>query len=542
MAADPARNHQNLEAIAEDHWAKISARMGAIRRLAGLQHRTYADVEDEAERTGVSVATLYRDMRRLDERPEAKALLGGKGGFPKGRSRLHSGQELIIADLLRSKYLQPSKPPLVAIWKEINGACEGAGFPPVSRATVISRLKKISRQGILKRRGGRKAAEAATPRPRRFTVEGAWDCWQEDHTLADVIVVDGKHRKPIGRAWVTFVIDVATRMVVGFTVGLQAPSTMRAGAAMDLAVRDKTEWLAARGLDYAWPVGGLPRRVHTDNGSDFRSRAFRRALENQGVEMVLRPPGRPHYGGHVERLIGTMMGRCRMLPGATHNSPMARGDYDSKGAARLTVEELELWFAQTILGDYHNTVHSALGMTPLEAWAQKTKGRTPIHPKDPESFRIDLWPERKATIVRQGINAFRDWYSSPELEGAFIRGERKVICKYDPDDLSRLHVRLSDGSYVVAPLAFDDGRPSTLWLYKATRRSAAVTGDLLSQAAHREAGERLRKALAESADKSQSARRQADKLRLAGASGPASIPSHADEGDWDGLFNEGIDQ
>jgi hypothetical protein len=34
---------------------------------------------------------------------------------------------------------------------------------------------------------------------------------QIDHTLVDVIVVDEIERKPIGRPWLTLVVDVATR-------------------------------------------------------------------------------------------------------------------------------------------------------------------------------------------------------------------------------------------------------------------------------------------------------------------------------------------
>ena len=40
---------------------------------------------------------------------------------------------------------------------------------------------------------------------------------------------------------------------------------------------------------------------------EFKSEALRRGCDQHGIELAYRPPGRPHYGGIVERLIGTTM-------------------------------------------------------------------------------------------------------------------------------------------------------------------------------------------------------------------------------------------
>ena len=37
--------------------------------------------------------------------------------------------------------------------------------------------------------------------------------------------------------------------------------------------------------------------------------------------MIWRPPGTPHFGGHIERLIGTQMGAVHLLPGTTFSNP-----------------------------------------------------------------------------------------------------------------------------------------------------------------------------------------------------------------------------
>lgn len=54
-----------------------------------------------------------------------------------------------------------------------------------------------------------------------------------------------------------------------------------------------------------------------------------------------RPPGEPRFGGHIECLIGTQMGRLHLLPGTTFSSEEESGDYGSKRHASLTLREHE---------------------------------------------------------------------------------------------------------------------------------------------------------------------------------------------------------
>ena len=55
--------------------------------------------------------------------------------------------------------------------------------------------------------------------------------WQIDHSPGDVILVDAASRAPIGRPWVTLVIDVASRAFAGLQVLLDAPSVISVGMA-----------------------------------------------------------------------------------------------------------------------------------------------------------------------------------------------------------------------------------------------------------------------------------------------------------------------
>ena len=72
-----------------------------------------------------------------------------------------------------------------------------------------------------------------------------------------------------------------------------------------------------------------PSSGYLDNAAEFKSEALRRGCEQHGIALDYRPPGEPHYGGIVERVIGTMMTMVHELPGATFSNPTQRGVYDS---------------------------------------------------------------------------------------------------------------------------------------------------------------------------------------------------------------------
>lgn len=506
-----------LASISDNRFQQLVQRAKVIERLVQNPNRSRWDVESAADELGVHRSTVYRDLRRVEgsDTISARSLAPSRPGYPRGRSRLHPHVDAIIDATFVDYHLKPSRPSLVKTKKVIDELCTKQGLAVPARSSIGRRLQKLNSTLVTGRRNGRKAKEAATARPGRFHVESPWDVWQIDHTLVDVIVLDSREMKPIGRPWLTVVIDVATRLVVGFYIGLEPPSILRAGVCMVQAVSDKSDWLRTRKIDYEWPAHGLPKLVHSDRASEFRSKAFIRALANQGVDTFFRPAGRAHWGGHVERLIGTLMGECRMLPGATHSSPKARGDYDSCKGARLTIEDLEMYFARQIVGIYNQSVHSALECSPLEAWKVKAAEILPRLPDDADHFRLDLLPQFEATITRTGIKKFGQEYASAETTVAFASGVRRVVVKFDPRDLSRLYVELQPKTYTAVPFRFpaDPMRHPTLWFYKFHRIVAAKRNDHVEGLLAREAQRRTEEFLLSEAQSSKILRRAQERMR-----------------------------
>jgi hypothetical protein len=95
---------------------------------------------------------------------------------------------------------------------------------------------------------------ALTPRTRQ-----ALAIVQIDHTLVDIMVVDEVLRESMGRPWITVVIDIATRVVLGFALRLDPPSATSVGLALTMACLPKNEWLKERLLDFEWAPAGVPK-------------------------------------------------------------------------------------------------------------------------------------------------------------------------------------------------------------------------------------------------------------------------------------------
>ena len=63
-------------------------------------------------------------------------------------------------------------------------------------------------------------------------------------------------------------------------------------------------------LERLFESRGRPKRIRSDNGSEFRNRRLRQWLKGMGVEPVYVDPGSPWQNGFVESLNGKLRDEC----------------------------------------------------------------------------------------------------------------------------------------------------------------------------------------------------------------------------------------
>jgi len=94
---------------------------------------------------------------------------------------------------------------------------------------------------------------------------------------------------------------------------------------------------------------------------------LRSGCREYNIELTYRPVGRPHFGGHVERMNRTLMDRLRGLPGATVTIEARRKKKvrPPEQTAQMTLREFEQWLVLEVAYRYHHGEHRGLlGATP----------------------------------------------------------------------------------------------------------------------------------------------------------------------------------
>jgi putative transposase len=456
------------ETASKAEWGLARERESVVRPLAEEPRLDRDCLRQAMLQLGLSRSVLYDLVRRFRQRPKTSSLLPWKRGRGDYTRFLDESREDLLTACIKDFYLVRERPPLAALFQEVRRRFAEHQLAAPNYRTVVRRVEGLDPRYAMAKRQGSKAARdkfgpvgVSTLRP-----DFPLDVVQIDHTLADVMVVDREHRQSIGKPWLTLAIDVASRAVVGFSVSLENPSALSVSLVLSHAVLPKTSWLADRELqNLDWPMAGLPRLIHVDNAKEFHSQALVRGCQEYSIDLDHRPRRQPHLGGHVERLVGTMMGAVHLLPGTTFSNVNEKGSYDSEGRAVLTLAELERWLALQIAGVYHLTVHSALGKTPLEAWQEGVAKRKQLlrYPPSAEEFFLDFLPAAPRMVQRDGIHFYQIRYWDNVLSPWAGRLKKPLWVKYDPRNLSRVYVRDLEGQHWPIPYADLRRPPIALW-------------------------------------------------------------------------------
>jgi putative transposase len=454
-----------------------------IRPLAEEAKLTGDQLREAMVRLNLGRSVLYKLIRRYRQRPQTSSLLPWKRGRGSNVRVLDHNQEDLLQACIREFYLTPERPSMAALVREARRYFLERQFPPPDYRTVQRRVEALDlRFALRKREGAKRAREKCGPvGVSTLRSDLPLDLVQIDPTLMDVVVVDREQRLTIGRPWLTLAVDVSSRAVVGFSVSLEAPSALSVSLVLSHAVLSKEQWLADRELqNLTWPMSGLPRVIHVDNAKEFHSEALLRGCQEYGLTLEHRPPGQPHFGGHIERLIGTMMGAVHLLPGATYSNPQEKGSYDSEGRAALTLGELERWLALEIAGVYHFSKHSALGKSPLVAWQEGVARRKqPLrYPVSAEEFFQDFLPAVPRLIQRDGIHFHKIRYWDNILSPWAGRLKQPLWIKYDPRNLARVYVRDPNGKHWPVPYADLRQPPIALWELMEARKRLRQGGNV----------------------------------------------------------------
>lgn len=320
-----------------------------------------------------------------------------------------------------------------------------------------------------------------------------------DHTPIDLVLVD-VDGKTLKRAYVTFIIDRFSRMILGFYVSMQPVNRMNVIGAIIHAILPKTYMKEQYPcLKADWPCMGIFSLLTTDNGSELHSEAVRLAAQKLHFDVEYLPPGSPNLKGQIERFIKTFnYSLIHQLPGTTRaNYTQTEGTKPYKDAC-ITFEVLIELVHRWIVDDYHVSIHRSLGDTPLNVWMDKASTFTaPRMPASIHELSSLYWEREQRSVQKYGIDLFGNKYNSEGLMNIAkkIGFGKEVEVNYDPRNISCVYVmekgsngfvevHCTNPAYVETEISLREHIAIRKRLRRKQEIHAALTDHMLTQERH----------------------------------------------------------
>ncbi|MCB4801543.1 putative transposase [Methylobacterium brachiatum] len=279
-----------------------------------------------------------------------------------------------------------------------------------------------------------------------------------DHCVLDILLVDDDSDVVLGRPDLIIFRCRKTGMIVGASLGYEAPSfaSFVAGLRHAMYPKDMSPFPAVR---MPWPCFGRIENLWVDNALHFIGKDIEAAARELKMNKPRFKPKCPWLKGALERFFGYLnTGLIHLLPGTTLSNTVKRREPDPEtlDCAKIRKSEFEA-LLMFFICDVHNVHRSkglgllrGIGDIPLRVWNEEA-ARHPSGPLPPVDLFVALcgeWEDR--TIQNDGIVWDHVKYECPELITLITNpGHRnaredgagtRYRCVRDPSDIGRIYV------------------------------------------------------------------------------------------------------
>lgn len=250
-----------------------------------------------------------------------------------------------------------------------------------------------------------------------------------DTQMIDVMVVNDRGTV-IGRAWLTVMLDVRSRVIIGWDISINPPCI------------EKTLRAFKNSLSSGGTTTGLASTYIMDNGSEFAGKKIGYIMHLLGSNVVYCEPYTPDQKPFVERWFKTHNIRfAHHLSGTTFSDPDERGDYNSEKNATYTIAELKEGFGQ-FLDIYHQDFHRSLNDSPFNTWNKLFDPTFPPKRYSVEDVQRLFWSKTTALPCNGRIGFSNLQWTGPAVPALATRAPKKVRLTlfYDITDLGTVWI------------------------------------------------------------------------------------------------------
>lgn len=322
-----------------------------------------------------------------------------------------------------------------------------------------------------------------------------------DHTrLPMVVVIDLDNDILYAEVWLTVLVDVFSRAVLGWVITAFPPSLWTVAEVIRRANRPKRPPpRMARKHPILRRICGRTDQIIVDNGREFRGHGLEDAVAGAGFAIRFAPIKRPTYKGVCERLFSTIKEKLTgRLPG--RSIPIARArkrEYDPRITSSILLDDLEALMNQC-MAEYHTEPHDGLlDRQPALVFQKGTGGHIEVC-HDIDRFMNEVMDVRfRVQVDKAGVTRWGLRFSSPQDDPAAVenllddlvpvegRRQRRddasayTKIKFDPMNIGRILVwNRVTRRYVKLVCQYSnyaEGMP--LYLHKQIREQAKAEAD-----------------------------------------------------------------
>ncbi|CAD5260860.1 MULTISPECIES: integrase catalytic domain-containing protein [Halomonadaceae] len=327
-------------------------------------------------------------------------------------------------------------------------------FEAVGRSAFYDRVKKLPPYICDLKRYGKRYADKKYRLINSFTKSTrVMERVEIDHTALDLILLDDTLNTPIGRPFITVLIDTFSKCIVGFYLSFRGPSYNSVRCAVLNACLDKKDLLEKYpDIEKDWPCQGRIETLVVDNGAEFWSKDLERFSTSIGMSVEYNPVGKPWKKPLVERIFNTYNTEfIHQIPGKTFSSAKDLEGYEPEKDALLPFSKflhlLHIW----VVDIYNQQPNKRRTNIPALSWQIGCQDFPPVvyQGAEKQRFKIESFPTVYRDLRPIGIEVDHISYSS-EMLVEFRKNhppppgqkKHKLCVKRDPSDVSFVYVFL----------------------------------------------------------------------------------------------------
>ena len=223
---------------------------------------------------------------------------------------------------------------------------------------------------------------------------------------------------------------------------------------LEMIYMDKSPIADASGARFGWPMAGAPEAIVFDRGDKYITDDAYEILADLGITNLGAPAGKPWLKPYIERVFRSIHSDLLLrFSGRAFSNVVERGENDAAARASFTLEAFLGWLVRWVVDAYHTKPHSALGMSPAQAWEQARKECPPrslTSAEMREAFGVTM----RRKLTRKGVRVNHFDYQSDAVMRKFLREKvDDVEVIYWDGDIGAISLRSDNGPWLTVPAA-----------------------------------------------------------------------------------------